>query len=179
MPYLITAVVLVGAIGVLNLLLTLGVLRRLREHSTRLAAGPAGSGPGIIETGQRPGDFAATDTDGKPVRRADLTGSVLVAFFSPDCAACVEALPQFLVEAAEFPGGRSQVLTVVGADGPETTEMATRLAEVSRVVVDGAGGRVAGAFQVAAFPAWCLLDPSGDVRHSGSGWTGLPTLTAA
>ncbi|TCB93399.1 TlpA family protein disulfide reductase [Micromonospora zingiberis] len=179
MPYLTVAVVLACGLGLLNLLLTMAVIRRLREHAEQLARHAAGAGAGIIEPGQTPGDFAATDTDGNPVRRSDLSGDVLVAFFSPDCRACTEALPRFVSQVATFPGGRSQVLAVVTGDGPEVPELSTRLAGVARVVADGVDGGLTAAFQARAFPCWCLLDATGTVRQSGSGWSELPTPVAA
>ncbi|MFY1691400.1 TlpA disulfide reductase family protein [Plantactinospora sp. WMMB782] len=174
MPYLVTAVVLACALGTLNLLLTLAVVRRLREHTELLANHASHADNGIIEAGQTPGDFVAADTDDRPVRRGDLSGDVLVTFFSPNCPACTDALPRFATQAAEFPGGRDQVLAVVTGDGPEVSEMAGRLTGVARVVLDGVDGGLAAAFQARAFPCWCLLDSTGTVRRSGSGWTQLP-----
>ncbi|MFD0636039.1 hypothetical protein ACFQ9X_35165 [Catenulispora yoronensis] len=51
MSLLGVAVVVVGAIGCLNLLLTFGVVRRLREHTTLLAEGQGG---GIRAPGPTP-----------------------------------------------------------------------------------------------------------------------------
>ncbi|MBF9130239.1 TlpA family protein disulfide reductase [Plantactinospora sp. S1510] len=179
MPYLVAAVVLASALGTLNLLLTLAVIRRLREHTELLAGLATGAGSGIIEAGQTPGDFAVTDTDGSVVRRENLGGDVLVAFFSPDCPACTDALPRFVTQAAGFPGGRVQVLGVVTGDGPGVTGLADRLNGVARVVVDGIDGKLATAFQARAFPSWCLLDATGTVARSGSGWTELPVPVPA
>lgn len=179
MPYLVAAVVLASALGTLNLLLTLAVIRRLREHTELLARRGADADSGIIDAGQTPTDFAAVDTDGGVVRREDLGGNALIAFFSPGCRACAEALPRFVTQAAEFPGGRTQVLAVVSGDGPEVPEIADRLTSVARVVVDGIDGTLATAFQARAFPSWCLLDPTGTVVRSGSGWTELPAPVPA
>jgi peroxiredoxin len=179
MPYLVAAVVLTAVLGTLNLLLTLAVIRRLREHTELLARHGADVGSGIIEAGQTPGDFAVTDTGGGAVRREDLGGDALIAFFSPGCHACTEALPRFLTQAAEFPGGRSRVLAVVTGDGPEVTAIADQLTSVARVVVDGVDGELATAFQARAFPSWCLLDATGTVARSGSGWTELPVPVPA
>ncbi|MEU8185201.1 TlpA disulfide reductase family protein [Micromonospora sp. NPDC049044] len=179
MPYLITAVVLACTLGTLNLLLALAIIRRLREHSELLAGRPSGDGPGIIGAGQTPAAFEGVDTDGVPVRREELTGDTLVVFFSTDCRACREALPRFVTQATAFPGGRGQILAVVTGDEPEVPELASRLTEVARVVLDGADGSLATAFQAAAFPCWCLLDTTGTVRRSGTGWTDLPAPVPA
>jgi hypothetical protein len=174
-PYLVSAVMLACALGALNLLLTLAVIRRLREHSELLASRPAGNEPGVIEPGQTPGEFTATDTDGRPLRREKLTGDVLVAFFSQGCRACTDALPRFVTWAAAFPGGRGQVLAVMSGELPWASELAATLAGVARVVIEDSEGDLATAFQVRAFPCWCLLDATGTVSRSGGGWTDLPT----
>lgn len=174
MPYLIAAVVLATALGLLNLVLTLAVLRRLREAAAR----ERDAASGVIGAGRTPGDFAATDTDGRGVGRADLTGRVLVGFFSTTCAACVEELPRFLTRAGDMAGGRERVLAVVHGDRPAADEMARRLADVARVVVEDPDGPVGGAFDVRAFPSWCLLD-DGVVRETGTGTSPVPATASA
>ncbi len=174
MPYLIAAVVLATALGLLNLLLTLAVLRRLREAAAR----ERDAASGVIGTGRTPGDFAATDTDGRAVGRADLTGRVLVGFFSTTCGACVEELPHFVARAGDMAGGRERVLAVVHGDRPATDEMAGRLADVARVVVEDPDGPVGTAFEVRAYPAWCLLD-DGVVERTDLGADPVPATAAA
>jgi hypothetical protein len=171
-PYLIAAVTLASALGLLNLLLTLGVIRRLRETATHDAG--AHDRQGILSAGRIPSDFTATDTDGRPLSRGDLTGTVLVGFFSTSCDACVIELPRFVSRAGDHAGGRDQVLAVVDGDRPAVDEVVRQLTGVARVVVEEAPGTVATAFQVEAFPSWCLLD-NGTVEESGSGASQNPT----
>lgn len=152
MPYLIAAVVLATALGLLNLLLTLAVLRRLRAAAAR----ERDAASGVIGIGRAPGDFAAADTDGRAVGRADLTGRTVVGFFSTTCGACVEELPRFVARAGET--SRERVLAVVHGDRPAAEELAGRLAGVARVVVEDPDGPVGRAFEVRAYPAWCQLD---------------------
>lgn len=174
MPYLIVAVVLTAALGLLNLLLTFAVLRRLRAAAAR----ERDAANGIIGTGRSPGEFAATDTDGRAVGRADLTGRVLVGFFSTTCSACVEELPHFVARAGEMAGGRERVLAVVHGDRPATDEMAGQLAGVARVVVEEPDGPLGRAFEVRAYPAWCHLD-DGVVRATDLGARPVPAAVAA
>ncbi len=174
MPYLVAAVVLTTALGQLNLLLTLAVLRRLREAAAR----ERDAGSGLIGIGRTPGDFAATDTDGRAVGRADLTGPVLVGFFSTTCSACVEELPHFVARAGDMAGGRHRVLAVVHGDRPAADEMARQLAGVARVVVEDPDGPVGRAFEVRAYPAWCHLD-DGVVRATDLDGSPVPAAVAA
>jgi thiol-disulfide isomerase/thioredoxin len=176
-PYLITAVLVVGALCTLDLLLTVGVIRRLREH-TELLASPYGAlKDAIIGVGEAPHDFSALATDGTPVRFSATDGPTLVAFFSPNCQACKQKLPDFLAAAARFPGGPERVLAVVARDGGDMEALATTLADVARVVVETDQPVVTEAFRVKAFPAWALVD-GGTVRESGVGLDTLPVAVA-
>src|SRR5687767_5951186 len=116
---LIALVVLVGTVAVLNLLLTVGVIRRLRQHTGKLGTLEALRGPVpsvMIGEGERMADFAATTTDGEPISRDLLSGQTLVGVLSPSCSACQERLPEFVAKAESFPGGRSQVLAVLAGE---------------------------------------------------------------
>lgn len=185
MPYLAVTVAVVGVLCVLNLLLTTGVIRRLREH-TELLSTRGGEPPyEIIAAGERPGEFAATDVDGLPVRRDDVEGSAVVAFFSPDCPACTEGLPGFVEFAGRFPGGREKVLAVVAGgladDGSPATDaeaLITALRAVTRVVPEEPEGRVAAAFGIGAFPSWVQMEGS-LVGASGVGMERLPSPAPA
>jgi cytochrome oxidase Cu insertion factor (SCO1/SenC/PrrC family) len=142
MPYVVATLVLLGLLCALNLLLTVGILRRMRAQST--------AGPGslfALRPGSAVGEFAVTTADGEPLTAATLTGTV--AFFSADCPACHDTLPDFLAYAREQ--GRDNVLAVVGGGDPDTVRA---LAEVARVVpADLDGGPVAAAFRNTWTPA--------------------------
>jgi hypothetical protein len=157
MPYLEAAVVLLGVLCIVNLLFTLGILRRLRTQTTWAPAPMFALSPGSTI-----GKFSATTTMGEPVSRDNQTG--LVGFFSAGCAACHEVLPHFTERAAQMP--HSSVLAVVGGDDEETVRALT---PVARVVVAGLdGGPVARAFQNTCTPALYLLDDNHRVICAGA-----------
>ncbi|MFG1943267.1 TlpA disulfide reductase family protein [Nonomuraea sp. NPDC048826] len=169
MTILIAAVILVGALCLLDLLLTFGVIRRLREHTTHLEGllNTVGMGDAQRILGKPVGDFAATTTDGEPVSRALLSGETVVAFFSPTCGPCKEKAPVFADLVRAHALDRQQVLAVVAGDGgeEESARMAGLLEPSARVVMDRGGeDSVAGAFQISAFPTFCLVDAEGVVR---------------
>src|SRR5687768_11835646 len=116
--FLIALVVLVGTVAVLNLFLTVGVIRRLKEHTGKLADLPTmGAAPSLmLGEVERVGEFAATTSDGEPVSRDLLSGQTLVGVLSPNCSACEERLPEFVAMAETFPGGRGQVLAIVAGE---------------------------------------------------------------
>ncbi|MDQ1741950.1 MAG: hypothetical protein QOE23_289 [Pseudonocardiales bacterium] len=179
MPFSVAAAILLGLLGLVNLALLLGVIRRLNDHTAVLAR-LAGEQPRVqsaLPPGQRPATFRATTMQGEQVAGQELA---LVAFLSQDCRRCQERLPAFVEAAKAMPEGRRQVLAVVVA-GPEVTHPdnpanshLTRLSEVAQVVVEQLDGPIASAFQVAGFPSFCRLGSDGIVVANGDA-----ALTAA
>ncbi|MFD8379336.1 TlpA disulfide reductase family protein [Streptomyces sp. NPDC059679] len=154
MPYLIAAVAFVGTLGTLNLVLMLGVLKRLREHTELLAQDTTGSRElPVIAVGERVGDFTAVaESSGVEVSMARLSDGAVVAFFAPDCGPCREKVPAFAEFARTVPGGPGQVLAVVVDAAGEGSDFVDRLRGVAQVVVEPPDGPLSSAFQVRAFP---------------------------
>lgn len=162
MAYLAAAVVLVGLVAVVNLLLTIGIVRRLREHTAELAElrtrGTGGGGEVALTAGARVGAFAATGVHGRTVTLDTLGDRPLVAFLSPQCGPCKERLPGFLELAGGRPGGRDSVLAVAVGTGEQTAELVEQLRPVATVVVESDRGPVQQAFAVTGFPAFLLVE---------------------
>jgi thiol-disulfide isomerase/thioredoxin len=162
MTVLVAAVVLVGALGAVNLLFCLGVVRRLREHTeilNEMSAAPAL----ILPAGKTVADFAAVTVAGTPVSRGSLAGPTLVAFFSPGCGPCAEQLPRFADLVRGRPPGR--VLAVVcGGDEVAAAPMVEPLREVAEVVREDGTGPMQEAFAVRGFPTFAVVEPGGLVR---------------
>lgn len=166
MTVLITAVVLVGMLCALDLLLTLGVIRRLREHTSMLAKA-RDLVPGVIglEPGQSPAPFSAMTTAGDIVR--DPAGLRVVAFFSSSCSACPERVPPFVTYLTEHAVERDSVLAIIESSGDEPPPYLPQLAGAARVCVEEPDGEVARAFRVTGFPAFCVLGEDGSLVTSG------------
>ncbi|MFC5824132.1 TlpA family protein disulfide reductase [Nonomuraea insulae] len=160
MQYLVAAVVLVGLLGVVNLLLTVGVIRRLRSQSLA-ASTPAEA----LSPGARVPRFAATSTSGEPVSEELLSGPAMIGFFSRGCQPCKDLLPLFVERAR---GTSDAVLAVVVAGpGEEPTADIERLAEVARVVTETPQGPLQSAFKVNAYPTVITIDGGDTVVSSG------------
>jgi hypothetical protein len=179
MAALVAAVVLVGLLGLVNLLFTFGVIRRLREHTElldqlgrRSVGAPVAA---ILEPGRTVADFDTTTVDGD--RLTGLAGTTLVGVFSPGCPACAEQLDHFVAYARTLPGGRSQVLTVVVGTEAESASYVERLEASARVVREPMDGPMSTALAVRGFPAFAVVD--GDVvRANGFTVDELPAAIA-
>jgi hypothetical protein len=169
-PYTVAAIGVVGLLCSLNLLLTLGIIRRLREHTEQLAD----KSPGVdvmLPVGSTVGEFAARTTDGEYVSRQSLSGETVVAFFSPGCAPCEELLPRFVDHVVD---ARNDVLAVIVGPEAEAAEMVTRLRPVAPVVLEGPNsGQVSAAFGVGGFPVICVVAANGRVMAAGATLTVL------
>ncbi|KOG91294.1 hypothetical protein ADK38_03965 [Streptomyces varsoviensis] len=172
MPVVIVALVFVGALCLLNLVLNVGIIKRLRDQAEILNRN-GNSGPGAtLGMNEEVGTFSTITEDGELVDHASLyQGDTLVAFFSPTCSPCRAKLPHFVEFAATFPGGREKVLATVVGEAADTADMVERLRPVARVVrEDSNKGAVSTAFALQAFPAILVVSPSNE--H------GRPIITA-
>ncbi|MGC4944374.1 TlpA family protein disulfide reductase [Kribbella sp. DT2] len=169
---------LVGLIGVLNLLLLLGVIRRLKEHDQALARIPYGGTPAadtMRAPGSEVGAFTATSTDDVALSKESLTAETLVAFFSASCAPCLEHAPKFAAHVA----GLNGVLAIVVADGDDDpSQLVGILGDKTRVVVEGYEGPVATAFGVTAFPTYGVV-ADGTITATALEFDALPVPTRA
>lgn len=163
MSVLAAAVVIVGLLGLVNLLFTFGVLRRLREHteildklSRRGAAGPPVAA--LLEAGSTVADFETRAVDGGRVSRDDLVGTTLVGVFSSSCSACAAQLGPFVEYAVAHPGGRDQTLALVVGEEADSRSYVDRLATVARVVREPQDGPMSTALAVRGFPAFALVE---------------------
>jgi hypothetical protein len=178
MPILIAIVTLVGVVSLTDLLLTFGVVRRLREHTALLAPLRAGHRPVIgVGVGEAPAPFAAVATDGQPL--AGPAGFRAVAFFSSSCSACPERVPPFADYVRANRLGREDVLAVVIGADEEPVPYLEDLAAVALVCREPADGELSKAFAVSGYPAFCLLDADGAVAAADFDPATLPLPVTA
>ena len=172
MPVLIAAVAVVGVLCLLDLLLTFGVIRRLREHTEMLtAAGDRASAVGL-SAGELPGPFSAVATDGEPVSGA--AGLRVVAFFSSWCSICPERVPPFADYLSAHGVKQDAVLAVSVGSGGAPPPFLAELAAVAKICVEQEDGEIARAFKVTGFPAFFVLNDDGTVASSGYDPSTLP-----
>ena len=158
-------VVLVAVVAVLNLVLTMGVIRRLREQQGALAALRRHE-QRLPSVGAVVTDFDTVDADGRRLSHRDLTGPALVGFFTPGCEPCRALLPRFVAELAD--SGRRGVAVIVTEPGEDDTEYRQSLARVARVVIERPHGTVQRAVGTDVYPTIVALDEHLTVTASGT-----------
>jgi thiol-disulfide isomerase/thioredoxin len=177
MAILAAAVTVIGVLCLTDLLLTFGVIRRLRNHSELLAGYQAAESAIVgLRAGAIPEPFSAVTADGEAVNVS--SGLRLAAFFSSSCSACPEQVPPFLQYVRENRLDKAAVLAVMIGRADQPARYLARLAGVAQVCLEAEQGPVAEAFQVTGFPAFFVLDGDGAVLGSGFDPSTLPALAA-
>ncbi|MBO2445910.1 hypothetical protein J4573_02300 [Actinomadura barringtoniae] len=168
MSVFVVAVVIVGLLGLVNLLFSFGVIRRMREHTETLDDLARQGGPVevMLGAGEVVADFDARTVDGAQVSRDGFADTTLVGVFSPGCSACEAQLDEFVEHAMAHPGGRRQVLALVVDEEADSGGYVSRLEPVSLVVRERRYGPVYEALAVRGFPAFALVE-GGVVLSSG------------
>ncbi|HIV57631.1 MAG TPA: redoxin domain-containing protein [Candidatus Stackebrandtia faecavium] len=159
MAIIITLIAILTVVALLNLLLTLGLIKRFREVDQIVADLNAVEHEPMLPTGSAIDEFEAETVDSETITHASLTEGTIVGFFNPTCETCHGHIPTFSEVAASLPDGRNQALAVVqhNDDPDELDEMVTPLSKAARVVVQPKRGTVWRAFGVQATPAFCQL----------------------
>ncbi|MEV5573822.1 hypothetical protein AB0L06_27585 [Spirillospora sp. NPDC052269] len=177
MPYLTTATVIFGALTILNLLLTVTVLRRLGDQGHQGHEDqPASVLPfDMPESGSPAPVVDTTDVLGRPV---SLPGDVrLVGFFSGTCRACRDHVAPFLAYVAGMRGG--DALAVLSGTAEDTEDLVKLLGGDVRIVREAQQGPMASGFDVPVFPAFYLLGPDGTIAAAHTSIRLIPGQAAA
>lgn len=167
-----------------DLLLTVAVIRRLREHTSVFERMPSGMQPRMLARGETVDPFEATTTTGELVSRDRLAGETLVGVFTVGCQPCADQLPVFVEYAGRFTGGRDQVIAVVAMSSQDvdTTDYRERLEPVARVVLEPEAhqpGRIGAAFAIGGYPAFGIVDATGRMAASEMRLSELLVTSAA
>ncbi|GGL03610.1 peroxiredoxin family protein [Planomonospora parontospora] len=168
--FVAAALTLCAVLTVLNLILTLGVIRRLRDHTDRFTelAGAGTVPEPIIGVGTPIPSFTATSVTGERITDAQLAEGGMVGFFSTTCSTCEEWAPRFASAARSLPGGRSRTMVVVVAPSEEdAARMTAEFEGAATVVREVADGPLATAFKVFGYPAMCRVGGDGTVAAVG------------
>lgn len=170
MQILTVAVIVVGLLCVFNLILADAMIRRLRELSARVAAGPAEEVV-LLPVGSTVGEVPAE-------AGALKQGSKIVVLMSTTCTACLAALDATARYARALPGGAADILVAVQGEGGHLDEITAVLAEPTTLVTAESADAVVAALRGRAFPSFYLLE-DGLVRAAGHSPKALPDSPTA
>src|SRR5690348_173599 len=133
----------------LNLVILLGVVRRLRTAPARPSAEAQ-----LPPVGRRIAPFTAATVTGDRISDRDLaTGTTLVVFVMPGCGPC-RAIVDELAASAGPTGPRPRPLVFVAGDAAaeDTRGIVDALSTAARVAVIAPAGGAAAAFAVTGYP---------------------------
>ncbi|MFF4263491.1 TlpA family protein disulfide reductase [Streptomyces virginiae] len=170
MIFVVAGMVLVGALGLLNLALSLAIVRRLRrQEEQRRAVDPhAPSGP---EVGTKLPMFSAPAIGGEVFASESLAGgAAALSFITTSCGACdefVEDMPEF---AARTGLDDSRIVVVIAGEQGKARQMADRLDGLATVVFEEAPGDISSLYSITATPTTVIADADQYVTatHTGS-----------
>ncbi|MFI6574677.1 TlpA family protein disulfide reductase [Nocardiopsis sp. NPDC050513] len=169
MGILIAAVVLLTALTLFNLLLTMALVRRLRQLESSPGGGPSVPSPDLedVPAGTPVPEFTAQSTDGVTVSSADrLGGMALYAFFDTACGSCKEQLQPLVDFARQVGLSREQVIAFVGDPRGEARTYTSVLEGHVTVVMQKVHDDVGQAFSLTGIPAFVFADARGVVVRS-------------
>lgn len=160
---LVVVVGAVGALAVVNFLLSMALIRRVRVLQELVERTPQRD-PNLPKTGEAIGSFQATTLQGETLSNETLKPGVsLVGFFTTHCKPCAALRAQLL----ESPPTLPVVAFVEGpADDPEVGEMAEALKRIARVVYTRNNDALHQAFKPAGYPTLIRVE-NGVVAASG------------
>lgn len=181
MPYLIAAVVFVGLLCAADLLLTMAVVRRLREHTRQLGGLAGGAGSELLAVGAPVPPFTGESVDGEEVDSATMPPT-FVGFLSTTCRSCADQLPE-LVSLLHARGARGEergaaAVVVAGPDSADSEHFVDQLRPIATVIREPRHGPVCHAFSNEIFPSFYLIE-DGVVTANAISVEGLADPVAA
>ncbi|GIJ56846.1 peroxiredoxin family protein [Virgisporangium aurantiacum] len=180
MPIVVAVLVLLTLLVLLDLVLTYGVIRKLREHTERL---DLVSHPEPQMAGLPTPAFSATTATGETVSAQLFDGGGLAVFLAPDCPGCRSQLPDVRQKLATAVAAAVPVLLVVtrlhperdlGAEAAEIDELLAALDGGVAVVREPLDGAVQSAFKVTSYPGFFRIGADGRIAVATNHATQLP-----
>ncbi|MEU6621742.1 TlpA disulfide reductase family protein [Streptomyces litmocidini] len=169
MVFLVAGMVLVGALGLLNLALSLAIVRRLRRQGEQRQGldHHASSGP---EVGAKLPSFSAPALGGELFSSDSLAGGeAALSFLTTSCGACdtfIEDMPEL---AAQSGLDASRLVVVITGEAGKARQMADLLDGVATVVHEKAPGDISALYSITATPTTVVVDARQNVTATHTG----------
>lgn len=173
MTLLTVSMVLLWLIVLLNLLLTLALIRRIGQPAQAQTTGLMG-----LSAGDKAPDFTAHTPEGRPVTLANFLGRpTAFLFISPTCSACLTSLSDYVEAYALARQADANLTLVVSATPKETGDfLAQHGLSLPAVAAPYHDNPFMQTYKSSGFPTYCYLDERGIVVHAGllgSEWQAL------
>jgi hypothetical protein len=162
---------LVGVLAFLvlvDLVLSFGIIRRLRQHDDALAGSHTTHGSGLPAGSPVPEFATASGTAGESISVGwfhDHTS--LVAFHAENCGACEEQLPALRDGLRKLEGRGVRALIVVPNFDKEATakidELTAAVGDLASIVSESPSGPLHSAFRVKSYPSHFIVGMDGAV----------------
>jgi peroxiredoxin len=171
-PLLIMSIVLLWIIVLLNLVLTIGIARRLNNMST---TGRDPIAEGRLQPGEPVPAFTAETLDGQQVSLETYAGQMVAFhFISVNCEPCREVLPDLLTLAPLARQAGVQFVFVMLDDVQNTRAFVEEFQIPSPVIVAPRpendytkSNEFAEAYKSTSTPSYCLIDENGVLLATG------------
>ena len=167
MPFLLTSsVILLWIIVLLNLLLTLGIIRKINNESPAQNDSFTKHG---LEEGTAAPDFTAETLDGERVSLATYAGrSTDFHFLSVHCTPCREILPELLEFAPLAANAGIEFVFVILDELPQARAFVEEFQiSLPVLVAPRANNDFADLYKIGGTPNYCLIDGQGQVISAG------------
>jgi peroxiredoxin len=168
----IAGLVLVAVAVGLDLLLTAGIIRRLRELHQAMAEWTDRVNANSLMSGLREGepvpDFTALTVNGATLTHKDLLGGPWVmGFFAGGCGSCRTELPK-LGEMVGQMAERRRVLIVIDGSRPQSSDLMAMGTGIGDVVLENDGGVLSELFKVRFFPTYFAMSQDGHISFGSN-----------
>jgi peroxiredoxin len=175
---LVISSVALWVVVLLNLLLTLALVRRLNSG---LPANISKADEIGLKVGTPAPDFIAETLDGKAVTLANYAGrSVAFIFIAPDCGPCREALPGYEATGVKAERAGVELVLVSTANKEETRALAEEFQLHLQVLVAPPDNTsFMDDYKLRGTPSYTLIDREGNIQSAGRpspqkpGWKAL------
>jgi peroxiredoxin len=161
-PALTAAVLVIGVVVLLNMVLTLAIVRKVNAGDGSVMGGQ------IMERGRRPPDFSANLLDGSPSSLRDYTSRPTVfVFASPTCRPCLDSMPTYAHLAKVAPRVGAELVIVSDGERDETKRMLEQHGiDCRTIIAPRAANPLMQQWNVTGTPSFVHLE-KGVVRSSG------------
>ena len=163
------AAAFLGVLCLMNLLLLLSLVRRVRRHDEQLAAQSRLPPVPRLPVGSMAPDFTVATITGETRSLSDLVAGPrgLVAFLTPHCVPCRAYISELRKYAEAGPGSLSQVIAVICGPPAEAAGLADELKGSVSVVVEPMNGTLQETFSVTSYPTFVVITKEGRIGARG------------